>query len=409
MEVRQGYKATDIGVIPIDWGVEKLSTLTNKIGSGITPTGGEKVYKKEGKPFMRSQNVGWGILALEDIAYIDNETHSTFSTTEIKEGDVLLNITGASIGRSAIADTRIRGGNVNQHVCIIRPDKNKLDPKYLNSFILSAKGQKLIESYQSGGNRQGLNFGQIKTFAIPLPNIEEQTAIATALNDADAVIGTLEKLIDKKRNIKQGAIQQLLQPKKGWETKRLDEVARYRRGSFPQPYGLDKWYDDTNGFPFIQVFDVDDNMKLKRETKWRISKEAQNMSVFVPTGTIVLTIQGSIGRIAMTQYDTYIDRTLLIFESYIVPFNKYFFMLLVHILFEQEKQRAPGGTIKTITKEALSSFKISFPKIAEQNRIAEVLSDMDKEIIELEAKLEKYRMLKHGMMQNLLTGKIRLV
>ncbi|HRX94793.1 MAG TPA: restriction endonuclease subunit S [Chitinophagaceae bacterium] len=200
-----------------------------------------------------------------------------------------------------------------------------------------------------------------------------------------------------------------MKPKAGWVVKPLKELAKYRRGSFPQPYGLDKWYDDTNGYPFVQVFDVDDNFMLKSETKRKISKAAQEMSVYIEKGSVIITLQGSIGRIAITQYDAYVDRTLLFFESFIIPFDKYFFLLSIFQLFEQEKQKAPGGIIKTITKEALSSFTISYPDIEEQTRIATILSDMDAEIQALESKLEKYRKIKLGMMQVLLTGKVRLV
>jgi type I restriction enzyme S subunit len=359
---------------------------------------------------VRSQNIGWGNLLLEDIRFIDDEIHNTFISTEIKLKDVFLNITGASIGRSSVADNRLVGGNVNQHVCIIRTKGELLDPYFLNYFLLSKNGQKQVDSFQSGGNRQGLNFGQISTFQIPLPlNLIEQTAIATALSDADALIASLEKLIAKKRNIKQGAMQELLKPKEGWEVKTLKEVAKYRRGSFPQPYGLDKWYDDNLGMPFVQVYDVDDNFKLKSETKRKISKEAQKMSVFIEKGSIILTIQGSIGRIAVTQYDAYVDRTLLLFESFSVPFDKYFFLLSIFLIFEMEKEKAPGGIIKTITKEALSSFTISYPSLEEQSRIATILTDINEEIFALETKLAKYRAIKQGMMQNLLTGKIRLI
>lgn len=410
MELKKGYKQTDIGVIPEDWEIVLLENYCKKIGSGITPTGGSNVYKKDGRPLVRSQNVGWGRLLLDDIAFINDETHQTFPNTEIHVNDVFLNISGASIGRSSIANDKLKGGNVNQHVCIIRVFENQLNPIFLNLFLLSKNGQKQIDSFQSGGNRQGLNIGQIRTFQIPLPpTIQEQTSIATALSDIDALITNIEKLLTKKRKIKQGVIQQLLQPKEGWEVKTLRELATYRRGSFPQPYGLDKWYDETNGMPFIQVYDVDDNKKLKTDTKWKISKEAQEMSVFVKKGTVILTIQGSIGRIAITQYDAYIDRTLLIFESFKILFEKYFFMIQIFQLFEKEKEKAPGGIIKTITKEALSSFTISFPKISEQTQIATILSDMDAEISALETKLVKYQQLKQGMMQNLLTGKIRIL
>ena len=204
-------------------------------------------------------------------------------------------------------------------------------------------------------------------------------------------------------------MQQLLQPKEGWEVKTLKELAKYRRGSFPQPYGLDKWYDDNYGMPFVQVYDVDDNFKLKNETKRKISKEAQAMSVYIKKGSVIITLQGSIGRIAITQYDAYVDRTLLFFESFLEEFDKYFFLLSIFLLFEKEKEKAPGGIIKTITKEALSSFTIAYPNVKEQTRIASILFDMDAELSALEQKLEKYKKVKLGMMQELLTGKTRLV
>lgn len=121
-----GYKMTELGFIPEDWHQVTLGDKTIKIGSGITPTGGERIYKQSGRPFLRSQNIGKGHLLLDAIAYIDEETHESFKSTEVKAKDVLLNITGASIGRCAVADERVQGGNVNQHVCIIRTNKNEL-------------------------------------------------------------------------------------------------------------------------------------------------------------------------------------------------------------------------------------------------------------------------------------------
>ena len=194
-----------------------------------------------------------------------------------------------------------------------------------------------------------------------------------------------------------------------WTAHTLGEVADFRRGSFPQPYGLEKWYDEHNGMPFVQVFDVAKNMKLKSTTKQRISDLAKNYSVFVAKGNLVLTIQGSIGRIALTQYDSYVDRTLLIFTNFKIPMDKVFFMYKVYELFQIEKIKAPGGTIKTITKEELSAFIFHFPKsLKTQQEIAEILTSMDLEIESLENRLQKALQLKQGMMQDLLTGKVRL-
>jgi len=193
----------------------------------------------------------------------------------------------------------------------------------------------------------------------------------------------------------------------GWEISKLKDVATYRRGSFPQPYGLKKWYDRENGMPFVQVFDVSDDFKLKDDTKSKISKLAQPMSVFVPKNSVVLTIQGSIGRIAITQYDAYVDRTLLIFKELIQPFNLLFFVYSIHLCFEIEKRKAPGGTIKTITKEALSEFTIPVPTLAEQQKIADFLELVDAWLENLREQKTALQSYKQGMMQKLFSGQVR--
>ena len=160
---------TEVGAIPVDWEVVNLEEVTSKIGSGKTPTGGKSRYKSSGLTFVRSQNIGWGKMILDDVVFIDEETHSEFLGSEIEEGDTFLNITGASIGRSAVAIEKVVGGNVNQHVCIIRPKKERLNFLLLSSFLNSKIGQQQIDSFQAGGNREGLNFKQVRSIQISLP------------------------------------------------------------------------------------------------------------------------------------------------------------------------------------------------------------------------------------------------
>jgi type I restriction enzyme S subunit len=186
-------KQTEAGVIPTDWTATTIGDVAIKVGSGVTPRGGSDNYREYGRPFVRSQNVGWGHLLLDDLAFITDQVHKTFAATELMVADVLLNITGASIGRSAIATAELEGGNVNQHVCIIRTDGTRTSSKFINSLLLSAVGQRQIDSFQAGGNREGLNFGQIRSMKIPLPpTLAEQEAIAAALSDADGLIESLE-------------------------------------------------------------------------------------------------------------------------------------------------------------------------------------------------------------------------
>ena len=158
---------------------------------------------------------------------------------------------------------------------------------------------------------------------------------------------------------------------------KLGEIASFRRGSFPQPYGKDEWYDGKGAMPFVQVVDVTDSLSLVESTKQKISFLAQKMSVFAPKGKVIVTLQGSIGRVAITQYEAFFDRTILIFEDYKMQIDEKFWAYIIKQKFEIEKKKAPGGTIKTITKEALSDFIVSLPGIGEQTKIGQFFHLLD--------------------------------
>ena len=162
------------------------------------------------------------------------------------------------------------------------------------------------------------------------------------------------------------------------EWKNLEDVASFRRGSFPQPYGNSEWYDGEGCMPFVQVADVADfGFTLHQTTKQKISKLAQPKSVFVEKGTVVVSLQGTIGRVAITQYDSYVDRTLAIFTSYKEDINKKYFAHQLKAKFDLEKEFARGSTLKTITKQEFSKFQIPIPPIEEQNRIVALLDKFD--------------------------------
>jgi type I restriction enzyme, S subunit len=416
--VAEKFKQTEVGLIPSDWDIFLLEELATKIGSGITPTGGSTVYKEDGRPFIRSQNIGWGNLLLDDIAFIDDETHQTFPNTEIKINDVFLNISGASIGRSSFANEKLVGGNVNQHVCIIRVIDKKLNPSYLNLFLLSKNGQKQIDSFQSGGNRQGLNIGQIKTFQIPIPpTIEEQTAIATALSDADALISSLEKLIAKKRNIKQGAMQKLLQPKEGWEVKKLPVLVWFQEGP-----GVRNSQFTSSGVKLLNGTNIEDGKLILEKTDRYISEnEAYGWysHFLVDDGDILIACSG----VTIDKFDekvTIADTTHLPlcmntstmrFKIVSSSLSKnYFLHFLKSKSFKQQiGGKATGSAQLNFGPSHVKMVDISLPNFQDQENIATILSDMDAEINALESKLEKYKKVKLGMMQNLLTGKIRLI
>ncbi|WP_052461134.1 restriction endonuclease subunit S [Psychroserpens mesophilus] len=415
MELTQTkFKQTEVGLIPEDWDLVPF----DKIFSFYSTSNYSKAQMSE------DDEVGcihYGLIhAITNTKYDLKAGIKYYVTSEqakyelVCDGDVIMvdaseDLAGVnkSVEVFGVGNKKYISG---LHTYLLRDKKSMLADNFRGILLNSQTVKNQMLQLAVGMKVFGVSKTQLINVKLPLPPLPEQKAIAQVLSDTDILIQAIEQKLTKKRAIKQGAMQKLLTPKEDWEVKKLGDIARYRRGSFPQPYGLPQWYDENNGTPFVQVYDVDKNMRLKLTTKQKISDLAKDKSVFVEKGNVVITLQGSIGRIAITQYDAYVDRTLLIFTDYKVPMNKVFFAFVIQEKFRIEKENAPGGIIKTITKEELSKFDIPLPKTKdEQTEIATILSDMDADIEQLEQKLSKYKMLKQGLMQNLLTGKIRLV
>ena len=205
-EVR--FKADDGSEFP-DWEEKRLKDICCKIGSGKTPKGGQEIYQDCGVMLIRSQNVRNGFLDLTDVAYISNEVNQTMLGSTLKFNDLLLNITGASIGRCCKYNTT-QQGNVNQHVCVLRIE-NQEDtlPDFALSYLLSDLIQNHIDLEQSGGSREGLNFQQVGNLNIKLPSLPEQKKIADCLSSIDEVNKKEKEELEKWQELKNGLLQQM--------------------------------------------------------------------------------------------------------------------------------------------------------------------------------------------------------
>ncbi|MCQ2897535.1 restriction endonuclease subunit S [Helicobacter pylori] len=289
----------------------------------------------------------------------------------------------------------------------------KINNEFLYYLMLTLKNKLL--KLASGSTFLEVSPNKIKNLLIPLPPLNEQIAIANILSGLDRYLYSLDALILKKESVKKALSFELLSQRKrlkgfnqNWQRVRLGTY-KYRRGSFPQPYGNPQWYSD-NGMPFVQVYDVGENFKLTQKTKQKISKIAQPMSVFVPKNSVIITLQGTIGRVALTQYDCYCDRTILIFDNNTLnDVNKYFFVLSLFTKFEEEKRKADGSIIKTITKQTLKDFEILLPSLNEQITIANILSDLDSEITSLKNKKRQFENIKKALNHDLMSAKIRVL
>ncbi|WQY11019.1 restriction endonuclease subunit S [Helicobacter pylori] len=294
-------------------------------------------------------------------------------------------------------------------------DRTLINKDFLVYFLSLEQTQKTILRKAGTSTIPDLNHNDFYSLSIPLPPLNEQIAIANILSDVDHYLCSLDALILKKESVKKALSFELLSQRKrlkgfnqAWQRVRLGTY-KYRRGSFPQPYGNPQWYSD-NGMPFVQVYDVGENFKLTQKTKQKISKIAQPMSVFVPKNSVIITLQGTIGRVALTQYDCYCDRTILIFDNNTLnDVNKYFFVLSLFTKFEEEKRKADGSIIKTITKQTLKDFEILLPPLNEQIAIANILSALDHEIISLKNKKRQFDNIKKALNHDLMSAKIRVL
>ena len=201
-----------IGEIPSHWEGSKLGFYTTKIGSGSTPRGGAEVYVESGVPFIRSQNVHFEGLKLMEVSFIDFETHQSMKGSVVREEDVLLNITGGSIGRCCVVDVEAEM-NVNQHVSIIRT-KSQLLNRFLNFLITCDVGQSQVRFNLSGGNREGLTIEGIRDFQITLPPLHEQEQIVEYLDEQTSIIDSTitaeEKRIDLLKEYRQSLISEVV-------------------------------------------------------------------------------------------------------------------------------------------------------------------------------------------------------
>ena len=258
----------------------------------------------------------------------------------------------------------------------------------------------------------------MKTIIIPVPSYEEQRRIGDFIESMDNLITLHQRKSDALKNAKKYFLKNMF-PSEGekfpklrlegftdaWEQRKLKDMASFIRGSFPQPYTNPDFYDENGGKPFVQVADIGMGLELNQDTKTHISRIAESKSRFVEAGTVIVALQGSIetsiGRTAITQYDAFVDRTILIFESYRIPIDKIFFAQSIKKLFQKEKEKAWGATISTITKEHLSDFILGIPSLDEQVKIGLFFKNIDNLITLHQRKCDALKNAKKFFLQNM--------
>lgn len=399
LSLSKGMKQTEIGLLPEDWEIESIGNLTSKIIGGGTPSRTVKEYWNGKIPWMTVKDF---------TSFNPNFTQENITELGLKNSATRI----VSAGNLIIA-TRIALGKIvkyNVDVTINQDLKTiNLFPKINKDyFIYSYRNieEKIIEK-GSGSTVLGLSMADLNSFQIPLPPLPEQKAIAEALSDADAWIESLEQLIAKKRLIKQGAMQELLTPQEDWEVKKLGEMGNIVIGLTYSP-------NDVRDFGTLVLRSSNvQNNKLAFENNVYVDMDLPERVIVKENDLLVCVRNGSknlIGKCALIDKKTE-GQAFGAFMSVVrSEFGKYLYHYFQTYHIQTQIDENLGATINQLTNATLKSFDINLPKsLTEQTRIATILSDMDAELEVLEAQLGKARKVKQGMMQELLTGRVRLV
>jgi len=396
MELKPGYKQTEVGVIPEDWEVSCLGDLADFITSGSR--GWARYYSDSGSLFIRSQNVRKGMLDFSDRQYVQPPGGAEGERTGARTGDILITITGNSVGNVAYLKQGLGSAYVSQHVGLVRLGEPKLADYICRYLSPCAPGNPQIEISQSGQSKPGLNLQNLKDFRLAIPTSSgERDAISKALSDIDSAIEQLCKLIAKKRSIKQAVMQELLTGKrrlpgfKGeWAVKRLGDVAHIKTGSRNNE---DKIEDGE--YPF---FVRSDNVE-------RINSYSYDCEAILVPG------EGRIGDIfhyVNGRFDVH-QRVYAITQFKPGLSGKFLHSYMAMNFGTWAMQNTVKATVDSLRLPTFRTFEMRVPPTEdEQNAIADVLSEIDAELTALEARCDKTRELKQGMMQELLTGRTRL-
>lgn len=410
--VENGYKMTEVGMIPSEWTILQIGELY-RFKNGLNKA---SEYFGYGTPIVNYMDVftNYGIKAKDVIGkvFVNSDEKNNFSA---RKGDVFFTRTSETvdeIGISAVLEEEIKDCVFSGFILRARPLKDTITIEYAKYCFLSQIVRSQIISKASYTTRALTNGRHLSQVKLPIPPVSEQKAIATALSDVDALISSLDKLIEKKKAIKQGAMQELLTPPDqggNWQKLVFSEFCDVRDGTHDSPTYVDHGVKFVTSKNLVNNrLSLDDITHISEFDAIEINKRSK-----VDKGDILMSMIGTIGNAAYLEDepDFCIKNVALLkpIKGRVDPI--FFYHKLISPSYQQFiLGKLDGGIQKFISLGMLRNLEIDFPvELGEQRAIATIISNMDSEIQLLESKREKYKLIKQGMMQELLTGKTRLI
>lgn len=417
-------------MIPKDWHVSAIGDIsdvkTGPFGSALH----EKDYVLDGTPIITVEHLGERGVTYKNLPMVNDADKKRLSAYVVKVGDIVFSRVG-SIDRNALIGEHEDGWLFSGRLLRVRVNFGSAVPKYLSYHFHSVPFKKRVVEVAVGQTMPSLNTSILKSIKVILPATEkEQTAIANALSDVDALITSLESLITKKRAIKTAAMQQLLAGKKrlppfdkthtgykqtemgeipeDWDTSELGQLAKIQRGASPRPIDSPIWFESSSQTGWLRISDVTKAKKYLNDTIQNLSQLGIQNSRYVSSGNLVMSICATVGRPILTRKDVCIHDGFVVFNDLSID-KEYLYYILTELESSWSKHGQTGSQMNLNTGLINSTLVVIPSKLEEQKMIAGVLAEMDDDISALEKRLAKTQQLKQGMMQDLLTGKTRLV
>jgi type I restriction enzyme S subunit len=408
MEVKPGYRQTEVGVIPEEWEVRRLGECatfrTGPFGSALHKSD----YANDGVPVINPMHIVDGRIEPTRSMTITDSAAKNLSDFRMKAGEIVIGRRG-DMGRCAVIQAHQAGWLCGTGSMIVRCEK-AADVDFVRRVLSSPQVIAAIEDTAVGTTMVNLNQGALAGLRVPLPPLPEQRAVATTLDDVDALLGALERLITKKRELKQAAMQQLLTGKTrlpgfigDWEMKRIEEFADCTAGGTPSTKIPEYWGGSIRWMSSGEL-----NLK-QIITEAGLNNSSAQM---IPEKCVLIGLAGQ-GKTRGTVAISFVDLCTNQSIAAILPNTgfspEYLYYNLDSRYDELRELSAGGGGRGGLNLRLIKGIPIPFPLLVEQTAIAAVLTDIDAEVTALEQRLAKTRALKQGMMQELLTGRTRLI
>lgn len=409
--IPHGYKQTEVGVIPEDWEAKRLglcaSFRTGPFGSALHKSD----YTHDGIPVVNPMHIVDGQIAPTATMTVTEKAATGLAEFRLQPGEVVIGRRG-DMGRCAVVLPQHAGWLCGTGSMIVRP--NRLDPDYLQRVLSSPRAVAAIEETSVGTTMINLNQSTLSRLMIQVPSIEEQRAIAQALSDVDELLGALDRLIAKKRDLKQAAMQQFLTGQTRlpgftgeWEVKQLGELGRIQRGASPRPIESPVWFDNSSSIGWVRISDVTQSGMYLFETTQRLSSLGVKNSRLVSRGSLIMSICATVGRPIITAIDVCIHDGFVVFDN--LQAEKMFVYYVLKWIEQDWSKYGQTGSQMNLNTGLIAGTRIFVPPPDEQAEIAATLSNLDAELSALDQRRAKTRALKQAMMQELLTGKTRLI